>query len=262
MPNKIDSVFSRTRSRQRVAIMPYLTMGYPEPELSLALLRTLADNGADIIEVGIPHSDPLADGPVIQAASTIALQHNITVDHVMDNISQLKQSHPHTAIVIMTYYNIILQYGLNEFVAECTKNYVAGLVVPDLPPGECTPLETRLRDAGIHMIHMIPPNLSDRRIQEIVLRASGFIYLVSVTGVTGMRDTLPPHVADQVNKLRRLTDTPLALGFGISQQSHVQEAAQWVDGVIIGSALIKTIADPRTAIDQARNFMQHIANYA
>lgn len=261
MVNKIDEVFARVKAQNRVAIMPYLTMGYPTLELSLPLLQTLASNGADIIEVGIPHSDPLADGPVIQAASNVALQHNITVDLVMAKLDKLRVSHPDTAVVVMTYYNIILQYGLDQFVGQCVENGVAGLVVPDLPPAESQPLQERLRNAGMHMICMISPNLSDELIQKVVEVASGFIYLVTVTGVTGARDSVPAHVAKNASKLRQLTDLPLALGFGISSKAHVATAAQSVDGVIIGSALIKEIADPDTAIAKTKQFMAQVANY-
>jgi len=261
MFNKIDKVFARVRKQNRIAIMPYLIMGYPTPEVSLPLLKTLANSGADIIEVGIPHSDPIADGPVIQYASNVALQYDITVDLVMAKLGELRISNPDTAVIIMSYYNIILQYGLDDFIDKCVENDVSGLIIPDLSSKESQSLQERLLNAKIHMIYMIPPNLSDEHIQKIVKLASGFIYMVAVTGITGIRDSIPEQVVKNARKLRQLTDVPLALGFGISSKAHVGTAAQSMDGVIIGSALIKEIADPNTAIAKAEQFMTQVANY-
>jgi tryptophan synthase alpha chain len=258
---QLDKVFVAARTSGRTALMPYLMMGYPRPDLSLPLLRMLCEKGADIIEVGIPFSDPVADGPVIQAASQAALRYRIGVDKVLGDVATVTRLHPNKAIVLMTYYNVALRYGLERFVAACAASGVSGLIVPDLPLEECTPLKELLVGAGLHLVHMVSPNLSDKRVEMIARQASGFIYFVSTVGVTGVRAGVPDYLPDQVARIRRFCDVPVALGFGIGNAAQVAVAARTVDGVIIGSALIRTLGDPDTALANAASFMMEIVNY-
>lgn len=260
--NDLDQTFADAKAKQRAAIMPFLTMGYPDAALSLQLLQTLSDNGANIIEVGIPYSDPLADGPVIQASSQVALEQGMTTDHTFSILEEYAQSGCSAQLVIMTYYNILLQQGLEHFVLKCQAVGVCGVVVPDLPLEESGPLKQLLDNAHIHLIHFITPNLSDERIARIAQNASGFIYLISVTGVTGKRQQVPDTVGSLCDRIRQQTDTPIALGFGIGSAEQVAQAAQHVDGVIVGSALIELLKEPATAVDNAAVFMNKIAHYA
>jgi len=259
--NLIDKIFETSKSKKRVAIMPYYMMGYPHKDLSLTILETLSKKGADLIEVGIPYSDPVADGPVIQEASLRALNKGVNIDYVMDAISKLRKKHPDTGIVFMTYYNIILQYGLEAFAEICERSGVSGAIAADLPLEESAALKSALKKRGIYLIHLIPPNLSLERIVAITKQAEGFIYLVAVTGVTGARSELPNYLPEFVAKIRSVTDVPLALGFGISNTDQVRQASQHVDGIIVGSALIKQLADTQNAVDKASTFMSKLANY-
>lgn len=259
--NRLDEKFAAAKQRNRAAIMPFLTMGYPQLELSLDLLETLSANGADVIEVGIPYSDPLADGPVIQAASQTALENGTTPDRVFALLEAYNANQPAATLVVMTYYNILLQQGLDAFVLRCKKAGVTGVVIPDLPLEESAPLKQRLDAHEIHLILFIPPNISDSRIAQIARQASGFIYLISVTGVTGARAQVPASLATLCEKIRQHTTTPIALGFGISSAEQVAQAAESVDGVIIGSALITAIGEADSALQGAAQFMQSVANY-
>lgn len=259
--NELDQAFINAKKRHRAAIMPFLTMGYPEENLSLRLLQTLSDNGADIIEVGIPYSDPLADGPVIQASSQAALERGMTPEKTFEILTGYADSECTASLVIMTYYNILLQMGLEHFVEKCRSVGVRGVVVPDLPLEESKTLKVLLDNAHIHLIHFVAPNLSDERIKKIAQSARGFIYLISVTGVTGQRQNVPDNVASLCARIRQYTDTPIALGFGIGHAEQVSQAAKNVDGVIVGSALIKQISEPESAIDNAAVFLREISAY-
>ncbi|MCL2897127.1 tryptophan synthase subunit alpha [Brenneria tiliae] len=260
--NEIDRKFAETKKNGRAAIMPFLTMGYPEKELSLSLLETLSANGADIIEVGIPYSDPLADGPVIQHSSQLALDNGITPDQVFDILSAYNEKKNSAILVIMTYYNILLQNGLENFAIQCKKANVSGVVVPDLPLEECAQLKKILNNNKIHFIHFIPPNISEERIKLIASQATGFIYLISVTGVTGKRKQMDPNLEIIAKSIRKYTRTPIALGFGISNAKQVAQASKNVDGVIIGSALIEEIKQPSCAIERASKFMRAVSDYS
>ena len=259
--NKLDQKFIDAKARNRAALMPFLTMGYPSQQLSLPLLETLSENGADIIEVGIPYSDPVADGPVIQASSQISLENGTTPEKVFDILAAYAEKKHSATLVIMTYYNILLQQGLENFVRQCRDVGVTGIVVPDLPLEESKMLKGLLDEYQVHLIHFVPPNISEQRLEKIAKQASGFIYLISVTGVTGKRKQLPVNLGPLCSKIREYTQTPIALGFGIGSAEQVSQAAQEVDGVIIGSALIEELKEPQSAIDNAAIFMREVSHY-
>jgi tryptophan synthase alpha chain len=227
------------------ALIAYITAGYPDQKATVKIARALAEGGCDIIELGIPFSDPLADGATIQKASYHALKQGITPDACLDIAAKIRQKID-TPLVFMTYYNPVLNYGLKEFCRQCTQAGVNGLIVPDLPPEEGLELETITRKAGLDLIYLLAPTSTESRINVVASSSRGFIYLVSLTGVTGARDTLSPELAGFVERVREKTSLPLCVGFGISTPAQAKQAAALADGVIIGSRLINLIEKDAT----------------
>lgn len=225
----------------------------PDPKAFMANAASLIEGGADILEVGIPFSDPLADGPVIQAAGTRALAAGATPRKILDNIGQLSAQFP-IPFVILTYYNPILATGIERFMKNAAENGVNGIVVPDLPMEESGNLCDLALEHNIDSIYLAAPNTSERRLQTIVEKSKGFVYLVSLYGVTGPRDTLSPQALETVNRVKSLAKgkIPVSAGFGISQPAHVSSLMRsGADGVIVGSALVRIVAqhldDPNEA---------------
>ncbi len=234
--SRISAVFERGH----VALIPYITVGYPTIEATPRIAELLARNGSDIIELGIPFSDPLADGVTIQRASFKALQNGVTPELCFDLAKQVSRSTA-TPLIFMTYFNPVLKYGLKKFCRDCVLSNVDGLIVPDLPPDEGLELEKIAIEQGIDLVYLLPPTCTDARTKLVAQRSRGFIYLVSVTGVTGARDKLPADLKDFVTKVRRITKTPLCVGFGISTPEQARSVANIADGVIIGSKIIQLI---------------------
>jgi tryptophan synthase alpha chain len=227
------------------ALIAYITAGYPDPKATVKIARTLAEGGCDIIELGIPFSDPLADGATIQKASFQALKQGVTPDACLEIAAKIRKKIP-TPLVFMTYYNPVLNYGLKEFCKKCVKAGVNGLIVPDLPPEEGLELETITKKAGLDLIYLLAPTSTESRINVVASSSRGFIYLVSLTGVTGARDTLSPELAGFVGRVREIASLPLCVGFGISNAEQARQAAALADGVIIGSRLIQLIEEDAT----------------
>jgi len=257
--SRIASVFSQPGHK---ALMPYVTVGYPSIEATLKTVSLLAKNGCDIIELGIPFSDPLADGATIQKASFSALQNGVTPRLCLEVARQLSQE-VDTPLVFMTYLNPVFKYGFNEFCDACASSGVSGLIIPDLPPEEGSELETIAREQGIDLIYLLAPTSTEERVRIVAERSRGFIYLVSVAGVTGARDSLPADLETFVARVRQVASQPLCIGFGISTPQQAKWVSQIADGVIIGSRLIQLmetdeslagvenlIRDLRHAIDQ------------
>ncbi len=257
--SRIAAVFSQPGHK---ALMPYVTVGYPSIEATLKTVNLLAENGCDIIELGIPFSDPLADGATIQKASFSALQNGVTPQLCLEVAKQLSQEID-TPLVFMTYLNPVFRYGFKEFCDACADSGVSGLIIPDLPPEEGLELETIAREQGIDLIYLLAPTSTEERIRIVAERSRGFIYLVSVTGVTGARDSLPTDLEAFVARVRRVATQPLCIGFGISTPQQAKWVSRIADGVIIGSRLIQLmetdeslagvenlIRDLRRAIDQ------------
>ena len=224
------------------ALIAYITAGYPDPEATVKIATTLAEGGCDIIELGIPFSDPLADGATIQKASYQALKKGITPDACLEITAEIRKNID-TPLVFMTYYNPVLNYGLKDFCKSCVKVGINGLIVPDLPPEEGLELETITRKEDLDLIYLLAPTSTESRINIVASSSRGFIYLVSLTGVTGARNTMSPELADFVMRVREITDLPLCVGFGISKIEHARQAAALADGVIIGSRLIELIEE-------------------
>ncbi len=252
---RIEAVFERLRGAGRAALMPYLTMGYPGQESALALVPAVEAAGADLIELGVPFSDPLADGATIQAAGQQALANGMGLALCLEQAAVLRAGGVALPLVLMGYYNPILQMGLADFARQAAAAGIDGTIVPDLPPEEAGDLCAALEAQGIDPIFLLPPTAGEERVRLVAARSRGFLYLVSLTGVTGARDRLAPDLEAFVARVRRATDLPLAVGFGISSPEQAAQVARVADGVIVGSALVRAVgsaADPPAA---ARRFV-------
>lgn len=233
--SRIGTVFARKGHK---ALIPYVTVGYPSVEVTLKVVPLLARNGCDIIELGIPFSDPLADGATIQKASFHALQNGVTPQFCLDLAKQLSKE-VETPLVFMTYYNLIYSYGFEKFCRACRESGVDGLIIPDLPPEEGSELGAAAEKHGIDLIYLLAPTSTGERIKLVAEKSRGFIYLVSVAGVTGARNALPSGLGDFVARVRRVTAKPLCVGFGISTPEQAGQVASIADGVIVGSRIIQ-----------------------
>ena len=225
--------------------MPYMTAGDPSIEWTERLVDAVVSAGADMLELGMPYSDPLADGPTVQAAGQRALSAGVTIDSVFDLVRTLRARYPHLPMALLVYYNCIFRRGLERFVKEAHEAGLDGLIVPDLPPDEGEPLERCAVPLGLDVIYLIAPTSTPERIRLIASHASGFIYCVSLTGVTGARSRLASSLEEFLERVRaemRAVDKalPLAVGFGISTPEHVARVSRMAEGVIVGSALIDT----------------------
>lgn len=256
----ISDRFEKLAQNQECALIPFITAGDPDLATTAAALQTLDRNGADIIELGIPYSDPLADGPVIQAAATRALQRGINFDQVLEMLLATTPS-LRSPIVLLTYYNPILHRGINKFLQDVAAAGVSGLVVPDLPLEEAASLLEPASEMGIDLILLIAPTSSAQRIEAIARYSKGFIYLVSVTGVTGVRTKIETRVSDLLKQIRDVTEKPIAVGFGISQPSQALQVKEWgADAAIVGSAFVNLLAEgtPEQGLSAIAEFCQSL----
>jgi tryptophan synthase alpha chain len=235
----IAQAFARARAERRAAFMPFVTIGHPDLPTSLAMLEMLAEVGADVIEVGVPFSDPLADGPTIQHSSQVALANGIRLVDCVEAVRTVRARGVHIPLVLMGYVNPILTYGLARYADDAAEAGASGFIVPDLPPEEAGELAGYCAAHGLALVPLLAPNSTPERIRQVVATAKGFVYLVSVMGVTGARDVLPTDLADYIRRVRGLTTLPLAVGFGISRPEQVRMIASLADGVIVASALIR-----------------------
>jgi tryptophan synthase alpha chain len=246
--DRIRAAFAAAHVQGRAAFMPYQMLGHPTPELSPQILAALAASGADLFELGLPFSDPLADGPVIQAAGQAALDQGITVDRCLALVAGLRKAIPERAFCLMGYVNPILAHGVERFVREAAEAGVDGLIVPDLPPDEpeAEELAALCNRYGVAPIYLLAPTSTPDRIELAVARSQGFVYLVSVTGITGARSELPADLSDFVRRVRAVAERRppserpyLAVGFGVSSPELSAQVARIADGVIVGSALVR-----------------------
>lgn len=238
----------------------YLTAGFPEPAATLPLLETLVEAGVDLIELGIPFSDPLADGPTIQAASQQALAAGTTLAMVLEMLRKFRENHS-VPVLLMGYANPFMQFGWEKLVEQAKSAGANGFIIPDLPPGESGDILSEMNRAGLDNIFLVSPNTPPERLRRIDSLSTAFIYAVSVTGVTGARETLPQQTADFLQNLRKQTDLPLLVGFGISNAKTAAEISRYGDGVIIGSAVINQIAqnpDLQSAREAVFDFVREI----
>lgn len=238
--NKINEVFKRLKSENKKAFIPYITCGDPSLMITEDLVKGLSDAGADIIELGIPFSDPLADGPTIQRAILRSLSKGCTVKKVFTMVNKVKKEII-VPIVYMTYYNVIFNYGVQKFVKDAKKYGASGVIVPDLPIEEASELIRAGRKEDFCVIQLVSPTTSLERFKKIEKLSTGFIYYVSLTGVTGTRKTFPLEIKKRVNTFKKNTTKPICVGFGVSDNKQAEKMSSFSDGVIVGSAIIKII---------------------
>lgn len=242
MPNRIDETFARLAAENRSAFVAYISAGDPTLPKSLEIARELVNAGVDVLELGVPFSDPLADGPVNQAAAQRALEAGATVPGVLRMVAELRQTHPTTPVVLYTYMNPVYQYGFKRFHEDCVAAGVDGLLLLDLPPDEAAHNPELNFPREVHWITLIAPTTGEQRVRQIAGAAQGFIYYVSREGVTGERTSLADDLEAQVRHLKSLTAVPLAVGFGISTPEQAATVARVADGVVVGSAIVRQIA--------------------
>ena len=256
----ISQRFETLRDHARCALIPFITAGDPDLETTVAALRLLDRSGADLIELGVPYSDPLADGPVIQAAATRALQKGTRLDQVLEVVRSVSPT-LQAPIILFTYYNPILNRGVETYLQQIAAAGVRGLVVPDLPLEEAETLLKPAKEFGIEVTLLIAPTSPKERILAIAEQSQGFIYLVSTTGVTGVRAQVQARVKDLLLDLRNVTDKPIGVGFGISQPEHARQVMEWgADAAIVGSAFVKRLADgtPAQGLQAIESFCQSL----
>lgn len=255
---RIAAAFAAAKARNTVALMPYVAAGYPTLDTSRDVIRALATAGADLIEIGIPFSDPLADGATIQRATQVALKGGTTFDRCLDLVRELR---PQVTIplIFMGYYNPIHYRGIRRTVADCVAAGVDGLIVPDLPPEEAGELRAAMQAHDLALIFLVSPVSSDARLAQVAALGSGFLYCVSLTGVTGARSELAQTLPAYVARVRAHTDLPLAIGFGLSTAAHVAQVGQLADGAVVGAALVDRItAAPGQEAAAAGAYLQEL----
>jgi tryptophan synthase alpha chain len=241
MSTRIDRQFKMLKAQGRAALVTFMTAGDPDPETSLAILKALPAAGADVIELGMPFTDPMADGPAIQASSQRALKAGQTMKKTLAMIRTFRSADDATPIVLMGYYNPIYIYGVEKFLADAKSAGVDGLIVVDLPPEEDEELCLPALKAGLNFIRLATPTTDDKRLPAVLTNTSGFVYYVSITGITGTAAPNAARVTDAVARIKRHTDLPVAVGFGVKTAEQARAIAQGADAVVVGSALIDAL---------------------
>jgi tryptophan synthase alpha chain len=239
---RLEAMFAANRAAGRKALAPFVTAGDPDVATSVAVLESLANSGASLCELGVPYSDPIADGPVIQSSYTRALANGLTLADVFE-VARQASSRVAMPILAMASYSIIYRRGIDRFVADALAAGLTGFVVPDLPLEESDDLDAACRSAGLALVRLVTPTTPPDRAEAIARKSTGFLYCVSVAGVTGARTELPAGLVDRVEWLRTKTAVPIVVGFGISTPDQVRAVAAVADGVIVGSALVRHVAD-------------------
>ena len=247
--NRMDATFERLKRENRTALIPFLTVGDPSVELTLDIIAEVEAAGADIVELGVPYSDPLADGPVIQRASQRALKGHVTIRTCMETALRARKAGSELPFILFTYYNPVLQMGLDFFFEEVIAHDISGLIIPDLPIEESGEIRKRAKEAGVHLIPLVAPT-SHERISKIVSDADGFIYCVSSLGVTGERTDFYSGVNEFIETVKKYSRVPVAIGFGISNGEQVARFSEICDGVVVGSAIVRQIESTIPLLEQ------------
>lgn len=241
--------------KEKSLLIPYITAGFPDKKSFTPILETLSKNGADFIEVGVPHSDPLADGPTIQLSSKKALENGVSLKWIVETCSGIKASIK--PLILFTYLNPVLNYGLEKLLKDLPKPLFYGVLIPDLPLEEAEKYLSLFKKYKLNLILLIAPNTKKDKVKRIVKAASGFIYLVSVTGTTGVRRNLSSNLKNKIKEIKSLSKIPVAVGFGISDSKQAKEVLNMgADGVVVGSAIIKTLADSKNG-----SFLENLAGF-
>lgn len=256
---RIAASFAAAREQGRAALMPYFTLGYPTPETSLDVVEAIAAAGADLIELGVPFSDPLADGPTIQRSTQIALEQGVNASRCLEMVAQLRGRGVQQPLMLMGYVNPLLAFGQQRFVAEAAAAGADGFIVPDLPPEEACEMEAACRARQRALVYLLAPTSTRARAAQLAARTTGFLYLVSLAGVTGARAALPPNLTAFVEQVRGVAHTPLAVGFGISTPRQAGAVGRLADGVIVGSALIHAVSQAADPASAAAAFVRELA---
>ena len=254
-PPSIRETFARLKSEGRGVLIPYLTAGYPDADSSLRLMGTLAEAGGDVIELGIPFSDPLADGPTIQRSSFLALQGGMTVGGVLELLRRFREDRDQP-VVLFSYLNPILRFGMAEFLSRATEAGAQGLLITDLPTGADPELEGEVIASELDLIRLVAPTTPRERVRAVAEGGSGFLYYISRTGVTGARQELRATIGREVESIRKEVDLPVAVGFGISTPEQAAQVAGVSDGVVVGSALINAM--DRGGVEGAGTFLESL----
>ncbi|MPZ97743.1 MAG: tryptophan synthase subunit alpha [Dehalococcoidia bacterium] len=260
MTDRIAAMFERTRAEGRPAVIPFAPSGWPEPDATVEVVRAAVEGGADAFELGLPFSDPLADGPVNQLAYQQAIAAGTTTATVIETARRIRDAGIEVPLLVMGYINPLLSYGLDRFAHDAAEAGIDGLIIVDVPPHEATELEAPARAAGLHMVYLLAPTSTDERIRLAAEHGSGFLYCVSVTGVTGERQSVAEDLGPFLARVRALTDLPLAVGFGIRERAHVEAVGALAEGAVIGSAFVRTISEssPEQRPERIRAFMEEI----
>lgn len=251
----LAGAFGAARAENRAALIPYVTAGHPRPADTAAILTGLADDGADVIELGVPFSDPLADGPTIQRSSFEAIGQGVDLRWTLDALADFRAVRS-TPVVLFTYLNPLLRHGMERFLAEAADAGAQGLLLTDLPVGADAGLESRIEASPLDLIRLVAPTTRPERVRTIARAARGFLYYVSRTGVTGARQELAEGLAAEVAEVRALTDVPVAVGFGISTPEQAATVARVADGVVVGSALVETLREE--GVEAGRAFVRSL----
>jgi tryptophan synthase alpha chain len=242
-PSRIASTFADLRQSSQTGILPFVTAGFPHMNITEEIVVALAEAGANGFEIGVPYSDPLADGPTVQHSSQVSLRNGTKVRDCIDLVRRLRERGVTVPLVLMGYYNPIVRYGVERYVADATAAGADGFIVPDLPAEESDPLHAACRKYGRDLVYFVAPTSTDELIGQVARRASGFIYCASVKGVTGARDQMSMSLGEYLDRVRAKTDVPLVVGFGVSRPEHVVEIGQHADGAIIASAMLNYLED-------------------
>jgi len=250
--SRLESVF---KQKQHKALIAYVTVGYPKLDATLKVVPLLAECGCDIVELGIPFSDPMADGATIQQASYKALENGVTTALCLD-IAKIISKKTNVPLVFMSYYNPIYKYGLDKFCHDCVVSGIDGLIIPELPPEESDELGDLAGKSGVDLIYLLAPTSVEERIKLVAGKSHGFIYLVSIAGVTGARNELPPDLGKFISKVKQIAKQPVCVGFGISTPEQAAQVAKTADGVIIGSKLIQLMETDDAAFTATQNFIR------
>ncbi len=255
--SRIDTTFAALKAQGKTALIPFITAGDPDQQTTVELLLTLAEAGADLIELGVPFSDPMADGPTIQAASERALAAGMTLAGVLEIVTEVRKS-SQVPLVLMGYYNPIFRYGIERFATDAVEAGVDALLLVDLPPEEAGEISAVTSEAGLSLITLLAPTTPRGRMEKLAAAAQGYLYYVSMTGVTGAQKITPADIQASVEELKSMTDIPVGVGFGITTAEDAAAVGAFADGVVVGSALVKVIeANSGSAqlLDKVRAFI-------
>jgi tryptophan synthase alpha chain len=240
--NAIDTVFAELKARGETALIPFLTMGDPDLETSVSLVQAAEAAGAHMIELGVPYSDPLADGPVIQRASERALKRKISLSDCMAVATEARRRGVKMPFILFTYFNPVLQFGLDRFFSQLKEHDFSGIIIPDLPLEEDAEVRAKAEETGIHLIPLVAPT-SEARVERIAARARGFVYCVSSLGVTGVRSEFYAGIDQFLETVRNAASVPICVGFGISSREQIERLSRSCDGVIVGSAIVRKVEE-------------------